>query len=68
MYNIYLYPNSNMQVSFNKITYMILVYFESCYLSLSMSLKFLNIYMNIVYECTKNSVLESLHFYGKHKI
>ena len=64
--HIYLYSNSNMHVSFNKIIYIMLVYFVSCYLSLAMSLSFfLNVHCIL---CNKNSGLVSLHFYGKYKI
>ena len=43
IYHIYLYSNSIMQVSFNKIIYIMLVYSVSCYLSLTMSLRFFKI-------------------------
>ena len=46
-----------MQVSFNKIVYIMLVYFVSCYLSLAMSLRFFKICMYIVYSVPRILVL-----------
>ena len=43
IYHTHLYSNNSMQVSFNKIIYIMLVYFVSCYLSLAMSLRFFKI-------------------------